>query len=361
MIGRARLALIFTAPALVMVVVVMVGSLATSPSREVDPGESTRAGIARIGDDVALVIVTDETGQPAASSVDWSLVAPILALIPAAGAAWLVAGRPLAVVERANAEIETADDERRTRLQEVVHELRNPLAVMGTNLELAAVEAAPAPDAVGYIDAARRAVDRMGRTVDDLDGHGRLAVEQEDGLVDLAALAEAVVSEHTGPLRARGIHVLVTGSAPTLVPAVDPAAIRTAIGNFLGNSTRLAPRGSAVRVDWGDIGDWAWIAVADEGPGLAPHLHARAFERGWRGPHDRNRGNVNGEAGLGLTIARQLTEAQGGAVTLDSEEGGGATLTVWLPLNHDADHNDVVAPDRVHPAIQPWKRDIIRA
>jgi len=361
MSGRARLALILAAPSLVMVVVVMVASLATSASEDVDSGVSTRAGIARIGDDVALVIVTDEAGQAASSStVDWSLVAPILALIPAAGAAWLVAGRTLAVVAGANAEIETADDERRTRLQEVIHELRNPLAVMGTNLELAETQAGPAPEAVEYIDAARRAVERMGRTVDDLDGHGRLAVEQEDGLVDLAVLAEAVVSEHAGPLTARGIHVLVAGSSPTLVPAVDPAAIRTAIGNFLGNSTRLAPQGSAVSVDWGEVGDWAWIAIADEGPGLAPHLHARAFERGWRGPHDRNRGSDNG-AGLGLTIARQLTEAQGGAVTLDSEEGGGAILTVWLPLNHAADHNDVVAHDRVHPAIQPWKKGLIQA
>ena len=88
MIGRARLALILTAPALVMVVVVMVVSLATSARQDAGPGGTTRAGITRIGDDVTLVIVTDESSAAAgASTVDWSLVAPILALIPAAGAA----------------------------------------------------------------------------------------------------------------------------------------------------------------------------------------------------------------------------------------------------------------------------------
>ena len=190
----ALLAVIVTVPAVLIVLVVFVVSLATSSSQDADPGESTRAGFARVGDDVALVIVTDKDPAATASAVDWALVAPILALIPAIGAAWIVAGRTLAVVDRANTQVEVADDERRTLLQEVVHELRNPLAVMGTNLELAEIEAAHDPDAVGYIDAARRAVDRMGRTVDDLDGHGRLAVEQEDGFVYAASLAEALVA-----------------------------------------------------------------------------------------------------------------------------------------------------------------------
>jgi signal transduction histidine kinase len=143
-----------------------------------------------------------------------------------------------------------------------------------------------------------------------------------------------------------------------MVPAADPAAVSTALGNFLSNAVRLAPRGSAITVDWGEAGDWAWVAVTDEGPGLAPHLHARVFERGWRGPYDRARGNTNGEVGLGLTIARQLTEAQGGAVTLESEEGGGASLALWLPLNHGAELGSVIAPDGVHPVIQPWRKDL---
>ncbi len=113
--------------------------------------------------------------------------------------------------------------------------------------------------------------------------------------------------------------------------------MRIAIGNFLSNAVRMAPQGSSVGIDWGRLDDWAWITVIDEGPGLAPHLHARVFERGWQGHHERERGAGNGEAGLGLTIARQLTEAQGGAVTVESEEGGGSVFTVWLPLEIGAD------------------------
>jgi len=361
--NRTRLTLVLVSPAVLMAVIAMVATLFFLSANVGGDEGSAEAGLARVGDALALVIVTDQGAAASVAGardfvVAWGLVLPAAALVAAVAAAWLLAGRILRIITRASAEVERADAERRSHLQEIVHELRTPLAVMGTNLELAAGETAPGSSAGGRIGAARKAVDRMARTVDDLDGHGRLAVEQEQGPVDLATLAEAVAAEHVGPARAREVHVLLAGTSSTKVGAADPAAISTALGNFLSNAVRLAPRGSAITVDWGEVGDWAWVAVTDEGPGLAPHLHARVFERGWRGPYDRARGNPNGEAGLGLTIARQLTEAQGGAVTLESEEGGGATLALWLPLDHAADLDAVVGPDRVHNVIQPWRKDL---
>ena len=177
----------------------------------------------------------------------------------------------------------------------------------------------------------------MTRTVDDLAGHGGLAVEQGNGPVDLADLAESAAGEHVGPAGARGVNVELIGASHTTVPSVDPAAVRTAIGNFLSNAVRMAPQGSTVALDWGRLDGWAWLAVIDEGPGLAPHLHARVFERGWQGHHDRDRARGTARRGWGLTIARQLTEAQGGAVTVESEEGEGSVFTVWLPLEIGAD------------------------
>jgi signal transduction histidine kinase len=340
--------------------IALVPALATRQAGDAD----VKAGAARVQEGVVVVIVADPEGEAALVGTGgaplWWIVAAAAAAVAVAGiVAWLVAGRVLRLIDRADAEVAAADEQRNSRLQEVIHELRTPLAVMGTNLELAA-ESGGDPEAAGYVDAALRAVDRMGRTVDDLAGHGELAVEREAGPVDLSSIAGAVAAEHAGPARARGIHMLLAGSSATTVPAADPAAVRTAIGNFVANSVRLAPRGSAITVDWGEAQGWAWIAVTDEGPGLPPHHHARAFERGWRGPHDRDRGS-DGGSGLGLTIARQLTEAQGGAVTLESEEGGGATLTAWLPLGHDADERAIVAPDRVHPVVRPWRRQPLPA
>jgi signal transduction histidine kinase len=354
--------LLLVSPAVLVIVLAIAATLVFLNTGTAVVEESAKAGLARVGDAIAVVIVTGGVGAAAVAGtrdfvVVWGLVLPAAALIPALVTAWLLAGRVLRIVGRANSEVERADDERRRHLQEIVHELRTPLAVMGTNLELAAIQMDPGSGASPRIGAARRAVDRMARTVDDLDGHGRLAVAEEGGPLDLAILAEAAVAEHAGPALAREIHIILAGESSTMVPAVDPAAVATAIGNFLSNAMRLAPRGSAVTVDWGEVGDWAWIAVTDEGPGLPPHLHARAFERGWQGPYDRSRGVTNGESGLGLTIARQLTEAQGGAATLESEEGGGATLAVWLPLDDGADRSNILSSDRVHSAIRPWRKD----
>ena len=341
--------MVLMAPAVLMAFVVMMVTVALLVSHE--PWADARTGIAQVGDDVVVVVAEEGSLD---GLIDSGLLAPALAMIPAVVVAWFVAGRVRQVVAQARAEVEAAEVERRSRTQEVVHELRTPLAVMGTNLELAAIEAGHEPGAAGYIDAARRAVSRMARTVDDLAGHGGLAVEQGNGPVDLADLAESAVAEHVGPARARGVNVELIGASLTTVPSVDPAAVRYAIGNFLSNAVRMAPQGSLVGIDWGRLDGWAWLAVIDEGPGLAPHLHARVFERGWQGHHERERGTGNGEAGLGLTIARQLTEAQGGAVTVESEEGGGAVFAVWLPVEVGADPRAVIATDRIHAIARPW-------
>nr|MCU0270174.1 ATP-binding protein [Acidimicrobiales bacterium] len=137
----------------------------------------------------------------------------------------------------------------------------------------------------------------------------------------------------------------------------DRSAVRTALGNLLSNAVRLAPQGSTITVATGEHVGWRWAAVVDEGPGLPAQLHAAAFERGWRGRHDRDRDRADepGERGLGLTISRQLVEANGGVLTIESAEGSGSTFTVWLPASPTARAADVVAADRLHPVVQPWR------
>ena len=239
----------------------------------------------------------------------------------------------------------------------MIHELRTPLAIAGTNLELAASDPTVADDTQKLIDAARRAADRMRRTVDDLAEHGRLSVSTKEGL-DLAAEARAVVAEHAGPARARSIHIVAVGEHRLPIPEGDRAAVRTALGNLTSNAVRLAPGGSTITVSSGRFDDWAWAAVSDEGPGIASRHHANVFARGWRGRHDRDRDGGSEQRGLGLTISRQLTEAHGGVLTIDSDEGLGTTFTVWLPLVGGALPVDVIDPDRLHPAARPWMQHL---
>jgi signal transduction histidine kinase len=359
---RTRLAIGLTVSTLLVAAAIAVGATLIAAWQAGDSEVEAQAGAARVTDNVAVVIITDEGAAAAAAqarsdTLRWSLIALAVSLLPAIAVGWFAAGRMLGTVDNALADVEAADEQRERRLQEIVHELRTPLAVMGTNLELAAAQ----PDTDNFIEAALRAATRMGRTVDDLAGHGRLAVDACAGRTDLGGVAGDVISEFTGPAHARGLHLRSIGESSVALDEVDSAALRTVVGNFVGNAVRLAPRGSTVALDWGKSGAWAWIAVTDEGPGLPPELHSRVFERGWQGRHDRDRADGTRRGGLGLTIARQMAEAQGGAVSLDSDEGAGSTFTLWLPTTPDASRIDVIATDGVHARLQPWHRDSVQA
>jgi signal transduction histidine kinase len=359
---RTRLAVGLSACALGVAALVAVASALLAAWRSDDPANVARAGAARVGSDLAVVIVTGEGADSAAAdarraALQWMLVALGVSLVPAVGLGWFAAGRLLGSVDRALADTQRAEAERQRRLQEVVHELRTPLTVVGVNLELAASSPDLDADTATLVDAARRATERMGRTIDDLAGHGRLAVTKDEGPVDVAAVVRSVVGEHIGPARARGLTLVCDDSGAPTVPDADRQALRTMVGNLLTNAVRVAPSGSVVRVEAGELAGWAWIAVRDDGPGLPERLHARVFERGWRGRHERDRASATDSGrGLGLTISRQLAEAHGGKVTIHSSEGDGATFTVWLPLAAEARAADVVAADGIHPAVLPWLR-----
>jgi signal transduction histidine kinase len=378
---RLRLAVGMTALALGVAALVALGAAALAAWRGPDPEARTVTRLEQFDDRVVVVQVQEDPQGAAAaeaareSGLRWLLVALGASFVPAAALAWFAAGRVLAPVARVTDLAEAVEgpgsgervgpvgrddelgrlatgfdamldrlDEReqaqRRLLQEVVHELRTPLAVATTNLEL---------DGPEHVAAAQRALERMSRTVDDLARHGRLHVDAGGDEVDLAAEARGLAAEHQGPALRRGLRVDVAAAAPVPVVA-DRVGVRTAVGNLLANAVRLAPTGTCVVVDAGTRAGWAWVGVRDEGPGIAPADHAAVFERHWQGRYDRERGR---DGGLGLTIARQVTEAQGGHVTVTSAEGEGSSFVVWLPLGTDARTDDVVAPDGVHPVCEP--------
>lgn len=351
---RAKLAVGIAVATLLVAAVVAVTATAFSAWQEPDPSEP-RVGVAQIDGEIVVLIADNDLANAAearTATLRWSLVALGLSAIPAVAVGWIVAGSMLGTVNKALAEVEAAEQERDRRLQEVVHELRTPLAVMGTNLELAAMDPGADSESAGFIDAAHRALGRMDRTIDDLVGHGGLAVDGAHEAADIGVVAADIAEEYSGPARHRGIHLAIRGSGTLATGSAERAPLRTVLSNLLANAIRLAPRGSSITVDWGAVTGWAWVAVTDEGPGLPESHHARVFERGWRGPHERYRDTG---AGLGLTIARQLTEAQGGRLTVTSQEGAGSTFIVWMPTTADADTETVVDADGIHPAVAPWE------
>jgi signal transduction histidine kinase len=82
----------------------------------------------------------------------------------------------------------------------------------------------------------------------------------------------------------------------------------------------------------GSSGGWAWVAVRDQGPGIAEEEQQRVFDRFRRAQNGGRRGT-----GLGLAIARQIVESHEGKLTVFSTLGVGSTFVIWLPDRAIAD------------------------
>ena len=229
------------------------------------------------------------------------------------------------------ARLDAAFAAQRQFVADASHELRNPLAIIRTNVDVALADPRADPDDLRHtIVVVRRASDRMARLVDDLLA---LARRQEPILehepVDLGAAIVEASDDFMVPAAAREI-VLDRAIAPGVIVIGDRDALKRAVANLLENAVRLAPAGSRIRLATGSEGDRAWIAVADEGPGIAPEDQAHVFDRFWRA--DKGRARADGGTGLGLAIVRQIAESHGGRVRLQSKPGVGSSFVIWLPV-----------------------------
>jgi signal transduction histidine kinase len=235
---------------------------------------------------------------------------------------------------------------RRRFVQDMSHELRNPLAVMATNLDVVlAAEDASVDEYRETAEVVRRTVDRTARTVDDLVIFARNEVpEAKRAPVDLEQLLDEVLDEHRGALEERRLTVHRLGAGGETNG--DRRGLKRAVGNLVNNAVRLANPGTTLRCGSGRSGTWAWVGVEDQGPGLDPRDHEQVFRRFWTGDSS----SIGGEdrSGLGLAIVRQVAESHGGLVTLRSSLGLGAEFVIWLPDVPGVDRSAITA-DGIHP------------
>ena len=211
------------------------------------------------------------------------------------------------------------------------HELRTPLTLIrGFSEELLDPASEPlSREQTAAAEAIARGADRLQALVDDL----LLVLELDAGRVSVKPVAvdvEALVArlcEDAGERAAQAGVTLVAQVAPGAAVTADPARVHQAVGAVLRNAIDWSPRGGTVRVAARVEGAEVRIAVADEGPGL-PAGEYGALGRRFR----RLRGTDPREgAGLGLTIARAITELHGGRISAAPARGGGARLEIALP------------------------------
>jgi signal transduction histidine kinase len=297
---------------------------------------------------------------------DFSLKALGVMFVASLGVGWVIAGRVLAPIERITSvarDIQATDLSRRIELggpedelrrladtfdamlarldaafgaqrqflADASHELRNPLAIIRTNLDVALADPDADPEELRQsLVVIQRASDRMSHLVDDLLALARgQALEVRSEPVDLGAAVADASDELFLSAKRRDI-TLDRTIVPGVVVSGDYDALKRAVSNLLENAVRYTPPGSRVRLAVGSERSRAWVSISDEGPGLAPEDQRRVFDRFWRA--DKGRSRAEGGTGLGLAIVRQIANSHGGEVQLQSKVGVGSTFTIWLPV-----------------------------
>ena len=225
-----------------------------------------------------------------------------------------------------SARLKASDEQRRGFLAELAHEFRTPLTVIRGQAEAIA-------DGVYLGDAAHLtpildATQTLDRLVEDLrtlvlTDAGNLVLHKEP--TDLGALAADMVESFR--TQADGAHVTLSSEvAGDLHPVdIDPARIRSVLGNLMSNAIRHTPSGGSIKVGVGvgGSGEDVLVTVTDSGEGIPAELLPRVFERFVKGASSPG-------SGLGLAIAHDIVTAHGGKLEIQSTMGSGTTVRMVL-------------------------------
>jgi signal transduction histidine kinase len=246
----------------------------------------------------------------------------------------------VARLEAAFRDLEAAYDQQRRFVADASHELRTPLTIIKANTSLALSDPALDPDARDVLGEIDRAADRTSRIVQDLfllarSDSGQLPIVREPIpvgvlLTDVAEQCRYLPGKGDGPSAA--IRVELSAAPADLSILGDRGPLERLLTNLIENALRHTPSDGAItlsaRPESGAPSS-VLISVADTGEGIPPEHLARVMERFYR--VDAGRARTEGGTGLGLAISAAIAEAHGGALTLDSEPGRGATARVTLP------------------------------
>jgi len=210
----------------------------------------------------------------------------------------------------------------RNFLLSVSHELKTPLTAIRGYAEGLSDGAFTADDASRTILVESRRLERLVRDLLDLARMNRHEFSVARESIDLAEVAREAVARHEAAAREFSVSLAAEGEE-SWVEADHDRMLQVA-SNLVENALRETPRGGAVTVS----AEPRRLVVSDTGPGLDHDDLARAFDRSFL--YDKYGRERPVGSGLGLAIVRQLTEAMGGTVSVESAPGDGATFVVTL-------------------------------
>ncbi|HLK91344.1 MAG TPA: PAS domain S-box protein [Polyangia bacterium] len=211
------------------------------------------------------------------------------------------------------------------------HELKTPLAAMLLHVQvlLRTVRAKQPVDLGSQIEKIIRSGARLQKLVDQLLDVSRISagrLQLEPVACDLSVLAREVADRFTEASARANCEVSVR-SAGAVDGLWDRAHLESVIANLLANAIKFGP-GKPIDIIVSRADGRATVSVTDRGIGIAPAERSRLFQRFERAIAAREYGGF----GLGLWICRNIVEAAGGTIEIESEPERGSTFSVHLPM-----------------------------
>jgi signal transduction histidine kinase len=219
----------------------------------------------------------------------------------------------------------------------VAHEFRTPLTSLRMSIHLC-IEGVPGPLTEKQADllyTAREDCERLQGIVDELLDFARI----QSGRVDVHprpvaadALVAAALAAHRPAAAAKEVQLREDPLLTAVKVLADPDRVQIVFSNLISNAIRHTPCGGGIEVRAREVDKTVRFEVADSGEGIAKEYQQAIFQRFFQIPGTA----AAGGAGLGLFISKEIVEAQGGAIGVQSEPGQGACFWFTLPAADDA-------------------------
>jgi len=236
-------------------------------------------------------------------------------------------------------ELENSSRRMNEFLAMLAHELRNPLAPIRNAVTIMQLETLTSPVLRNCRDVIDRQLTHVTRLVDDLLDVGRLTTGKITLRKELVRLSDVVARsiETVRPLIANRRHTLeVVQPSESVYVNGDSTRLSQVLQNLLVNAARYTPENGRIELKVRTEDNFAYMTVHDNGRGIAPEDLQRIFQLFAQAETAHSAGNESG-LGIGLTLARSLTEMHGGSIDAASPgPGQGSTFTVRLPLAQEA-------------------------
>jgi signal transduction histidine kinase len=230
--------------------------------------------------------------------------------------------------------LEHAFESQKQFVQDASHELRTPIAIAQTNIEVLEMDdKATIKDYERLKDILKMSLERMSALSEKL-----LLLSEEEQIksrwttIDVAPLLNEIAEEFKTRADEKNINLELDTTGESIPVSGDAFRLKQVFVNLIDNAVKYSDPGSEVKISARAEDPQVIVEIKDNGIGISQADKQRIFERFYR--VDKSRSRAQGGSGLGLSIVKKIVEDHGGTISVESTPGEGSTFSIKLP-KHD--------------------------